>query len=60
MSTPIIQKEVKDLMLKFKGKSYREQIDLALDHLDNKLKEQPLVVLFHEMKKELEKMKKNL
>jgi hypothetical protein len=60
MSTPIIQKEVKDLMSKFKGKSYREQIDLSLAHINNRLKEQPLVVLFHEMKKELEKMKKNL
>ena len=60
MSTPIIQKEVKDLLSKFKDKSLHEQIDLSLNHLDSKLKEQPLVVLFHEMKKELEKMKKNL
>lgn len=57
MSTPIIQKEVKDLMSKYKAKSYHEQIDLALAHLDNRLKDQPLVVLFHEMKTELEKMK---
>lgn len=57
MSTPIIQKEVKDLMAKYKAKSYREQIDLALAHLDNQLKHQPLVILFHEMKKELQKMK---
>ena len=60
MSTPIIQKEVNNLMLKFKDKSYPEQIDLSLSHLDNQLKNQPLVILFHEMKKELEKMKKNL
>jgi len=60
MSTPIIQKEVNNLMSRFKGKSLREQIDLSLSHLDNQLKEHPLVVLYHEMKKELEKMKKNL
>jgi hypothetical protein len=57
MSTPIIQKEVKDLMIRYKAKSYREQIDLALDYLDNQIKNQPLVILFHEMKKELQKMK---
>jgi hypothetical protein len=57
MSTPIIQKEVKDLMAKYKAKSYREQIDLSLDYLDNKIKDQPLVILFHEMIKELQKMK---
>lgn len=57
MSTPIIQKEVKDLMAKYKAKSYREQIDLSLDYLDNKIKDQPLVILFHEMVKELQKMK---
>ena len=57
MSTPIIQTEVKDLMAKYKAKSYREQIDLSLDYLDNKIKDQPLVILFHEMVKELQKMK---
>jgi hypothetical protein len=57
MSTPIIQKEVKDLMAKYKAKSYREQIDLSIEHLDYQLKEQPLVILFHEMIKELQKMK---
>ena len=62
MSTSIIQKEVQLLMSKFdvKSYSYAERIDLSLDVIDLKLKEQPLVVLFHEMKKELNKMKSTL
>jgi len=60
MSTPIIQKEVADLMLRFKDKSKAEQVDLSLKVIDDRIKDQPLVVLFHEMKKELYKIKSTL
>jgi hypothetical protein len=53
MSNKIIENEVDVLMKRYKDRSYSEQIELSLDHLNGKLKDQPLVVLFHEMKKEL-------
>jgi hypothetical protein len=57
MGNRIIENEVDELMKRYKDKSYSEQIVLSLEYLDNQIKNQPLVILFHEMKKELLKKK---
>lgn len=57
MGTEIVNSKVDELLNKFSHLTGDAQIDEALKYINNQLKEYPLVVLFHEMKKELIKRK---
>ena len=58
MGTDIINNKVTELLGRFNDLPYDVKISKAIAHIDAQLREQPLVVLLHEMKKELVKMKK--
>ena len=53
--SPVVQHQVDQLTDRYtqKGESKIDALYLADKHLDTKLMEGPLVILFHEMKKEI-------
>lgn len=55
MRSKIVQNEVDQLVNLYiaKGENLEDAMDSADNYLDEKLKDGPLVVLFHEMKKEI-------
>jgi autonomous glycyl radical cofactor GrcA len=55
MRSPIVQNEVAQLVNLYiaKGENLEDAFNSADKYLDEKLKDGPLVVLFHEMKKEI-------
>jgi len=60
MGTDIINNKVTELLGRFNDLPIDIKIDKAIEYVNAQLREQPLVVLLHEMKKELLKMKKEL
>lgn len=60
MGTEIINNKVNELLGRFTDLPLDIKIEKSIQHVDGQLKDQPLVVLFHEMKKELLKMKSEL
>lgn len=57
MGTEIINNKVNELLGRFKDLPYDVKLNEAIKYLDSQIKDNPLIVLFHEMKKELIKMK---
>ena len=57
MGTDIVNNKVTELLGRFNDLPYDVKIGKAIAHIDSQLREQPLVALLHEMKKELLKMK---
>jgi hypothetical protein len=57
MGTDIVNNKVKELLGRFKDLPYDVQISKAIEHIDVQLREQPLIALLHEVKKELVKLK---
>lgn len=53
--SPIVRDEVDQLVNRYiaKGENLKDSLILADKYLDAKLKDGPLVILFHEMKKEI-------
>lgn len=60
MGTEIVNIKVNELLGRFKDLPYDAKLDIAIKHLDDQLRENPLIVIFYEMKKELLKMKSQL
>lgn len=56
MRSTVIQNEVDQMVNRYiaKGENLKDSLILADKYLDEKLKNDPLVILFHEMKKEIQ------
>lgn len=60
MGTEIVNIKVNELLGRFKDLPYDAKLDIAIKHLDDQLRDNPLIAIFYEMKKELIKRKNEL
>lgn len=60
MGTEIINTKVNELLGRYKDLPYDAKIESAINYLETQIRENPLIAIFHEMKKELIKRQKEL